>query len=76
MIAGGDGAAAPLGALAGSLRAGLKVRRYRLDEHLEMAFGKWQQAPQPPQLWRLLVMLGAVIATIVWLERYAALHAH
>jgi len=41
-----------------------------------MAFGKWQQAPQPPQLWRLLVMLGAVIATIVWLQRYAALHAH
>jgi hypothetical protein len=41
-----------------------------------MAFGKWQQAPQPPQLWRLLVMLGAVIAAIVLLERYAALHAH
>ncbi|HXN08490.1 MAG TPA: hypothetical protein VN860_02380 [Candidatus Acidoferrales bacterium] len=40
-----------------------------------MAFGKWQQAPQPPQLWRLLVMLGAVVATIIWLQRYAALHS-
>ena len=40
-----------------------------------MAFGKWQQAPQPPQLWRLLLWLGAVVATIVWLQRYAALHA-
>lgn len=41
-----------------------------------MAFGKWQQSPQPPQLWRLIVMLAAVIAVIVWLNHYATLHAH
>jgi hypothetical protein len=39
-----------------------------------MSFGKWQQAPQPPQLWRLLVMLAAVVAFIIWLNHYAALN--
>jgi hypothetical protein len=51
-----------------------KVRCYVRDEPTPMAFGKWQQSPQPPQLWRLLVMLGAVIATIIWLQRYASGH--
>jgi hypothetical protein len=27
---------------------------------------------KPPKLWRLLVMLAAVIAAIVWLNHYAA----
>ncbi len=40
-----------------------------------MAFGKWQSTPQPPKLWRLLVMLGTVIAVMIWLQRYAAFHA-
>jgi len=41
-----------------------------------MSFGKWQQAPQPPQLWRLLVMLVAVILAIVWLQHYASNAGH
>jgi predicted secreted protein len=40
-----------------------------------MAFGKWQRAPQPPHVWRLLLWLAAVIAAIIFLQRYAALHA-
>jgi len=39
-----------------------------------MAFGKWQSTPQPPKLWRLLVMLAAVIACIIWLQHYASLN--
>jgi hypothetical protein len=27
---------------------------------------------KPPKLWRLLVMLAAVIAAIIWLNHYAA----
>jgi hypothetical protein len=43
-----------------------------------MAFGRWQPpagSQQPGrQLALLLVALAAVIAAILWLNRYAALH--
>ncbi|MGI8736582.1 MAG: hypothetical protein ACR2KS_04870 [Candidatus Eremiobacter antarcticus] len=39
-----------------------------------MAFGNRLNSPQPPKLWRLLLMLAVVVATIVWLQHYAALN--